>query len=361
MRLEDLGWDDSWRRALPRADARPHGSTWSGSAAGRVVRVDRGICQVVTASGPVQATLGGNVLDALARDAAAGPCTGDWCAVTHWPDGPVTVEELAPRRTAVQRADASRSSRLQVLAANVDLVAIVVALHPEPNIGRIERLLTIAWESGADPVVVLTKSDLVVDAEAVAEDVQAAAGEVAVIVCSSATGVGVAQVRDLLAPGRTMALVGASGHGKSSLANALVGAHVLRTRAIRQDGKGRHTTVRRELVLLPGGGALIDTPGLRGVGVHRDDGALAVAFPDVDELSDECRFRDCRHLAEPGCAVLAALESGQLSVRRWESWRRLNRDAERAEARSAARLRNEQAKVVRGIKHGKVIRPHGWH
>jgi ribosome biogenesis GTPase len=256
----------------------------------------------------------------------------------------VTVAAVAPRRTAVVRAGASRSSQVQVLAANVDVVALVVALHPEPNIGRVERLLAIAWDSGAAPAVILTKADAVVDAEAVAEDVQAAAPGVPVIWCSASTGAGLDGVRALIGVGRTVALIGASGHGKSTLANALAGAELLRTRAIRDDGKGRHTSVRRELIVLPGGGVLIDTPGLRGVGLHRDAGALAAAFPDVDALSGDCRFRDCRHTTEPGCAVLAALATGRLSVRRWESWRRLNREARRAETRSSARARGEQGR-----------------
>jgi ribosome biogenesis GTPase len=144
-----------------------------------------------------------------------------------------------------------------------------------------------------------------------------------------------------------MALVGASGHGKSTLTNALVGAEVLTTREIRADGKGRHTTVRRELLLVPGGGAVIDTPGLRGVGLQADAGGVGRAFPDVDRLAGECRFRDCRHEAEPGCAVRRALDDGDLPVRRWESWQRLQREARRAAARTDARLRAERARAWR--------------
>jgi ribosome biogenesis GTPase len=345
--LADLGWDDAWREALYGAAGTGARRAVRGEEPGLVSRVDRGLCIVLTASGPVRASLGADLLEALARDSANGPCTGDWCRLRHWSDGPVTVEALAPRRSVVLRADASRTSRGQALAANVDVVAIVVALHPEPHLTRIERLLTIAWASGATPAVILTKSDLVVDAEEVAEDVRVAASGVEVLVCSATSGEGIGAVRSLVGPGRTMALVGASGHGKSSLVNALVGVDLLTTRAIRSDGKGRHTTVRRELVLAPGGGAIIDTPGMRGVGLQLDEGALAAAFPDVDELTSACRFRDCSHKSEPGCAVLAAVERGELSVRRWESWQRLLGELERTRVRVDARRRLEEAKSRR--------------
>jgi ribosome biogenesis GTPase len=350
VQLADLGWDTSWLEAL-RPPCEAGGSTGSTAlgAPGRVVRVDRGLCTVLTERGPVRASFGGAVLEAMATDPSAAPCTGDWCLVRQWPDGPVTVETLAPRRTRLVRADASRSSHGQVMAVNVDLVAVVVGLHPEPNLGRIERLLAVAWESGATPLVVLTKADLVVDSDAIAEDVRAAAPEADVICCSTTTGRGVDEIRALLAPGRTMVMIGASGHGKSTLTNALVGADVLTTRTIRDDGKGRHTSVRRELLVIPGGGAVIDTPGLRGVGLQRDSGSVGQAFPDIEALTHGCRFRDCRHEAEPGCAIRTALAAGELPVRRWESWRRLQKEATWAEARTDARLRAEQAKRWRDL------------
>ncbi len=344
VRLADLGWDESWHEALlPTAESGNPAPPRHG-VPGRVARVDRGLCTVLTASGAVRASLSGDLLDAIATDPSAAPSTGDWCLVRQWPDGPVTVEALAPRRTRLVRADASRSSHGQVMATNVDLVAVVVGLHPEPNLGRIERLLALAWESGAAPVVILTKADLVVDADAIAEDVRIVAPDVEVICCSTTTGLGVERVRALLAGGRTMVMVGASGHGKSTLTNALVGAEVLTTRSIREDGKGRHTSVRRELLVIPSGGVVIDTPGLRGVGLQHDSGSVDRAFPDVEALAHECRFRNCHHDAEPGCAISAALAAGSLPVRRWESWRRLQREAAWAETRSDARLRAEQAK-----------------
>lgn len=350
--LVSLGWDPSWPRLTDAAPALGNdvgGERGADRRPGRIARVDKGICTVLTAAGPVRASLGGDVLDAMAADPTDGPCTGDWCLVRSWPDGPLTVDVLGERRTRILRADASRGSHGQVLAANVDLAAIVVGLHPEPNLSRIERLLTVAWESGAKPLVVLTKADLVVDAGEVAEDVQEAAPGVGVVVCSSVTGLGIDELRARLRSGMTMALIGASGHGKSSLVNALVGVEVLATKEIRTDGKGRHTSVRRELIPVPRGGVLIDTPGLRGVGLQRGPHAVNLAFPDLAALTDECRFSDCRHEDEPGCAIAAAVADGRVSVRRFESWQRLSREAIRAEARTDLRVRAKQARQRRAV------------
>jgi ribosome biogenesis GTPase len=183
--------------------------------------------------------------------------------------------------------------------------------------------------------VVLTKADLVGDADYVAEDVGAAAPDVEVLVTSTTTGAGIGRLRELAGPGRTLALVGASGHGKSSLVNALVGAELLRARAIRDDGRGRHTSVRRELVVLPGGGAVIDTPGLRGIGMTgRRDGLLR-AFADIEALAEHCRFQDCCHRQEVGCAVRVAVDAGAIPTRRYDSWVELMRETDQALARSA--------------------------
>ncbi len=339
MQLEDLGWDESWRESLIAPAAPGQRAPASTGLAGRITRVDRGLCTVLTASGPVRASLGGSLLEAMSADPARAPCTGDWCLVQQWPDGPVTVETLAPRRTSLVRASAARNSHGQVLAANADIVGLVIALHPEPNMMRLERLLALAWESGARPVVLLTKADLVRDGDAVRDEVQAAAPGVEVLCCSVSTLLGVPEIRTMLAAGKTMILAGASGHGKSTLANAVVGADVLTTRQIRDDGRGRHTSVRRELLLVPTGGAVIDTPGLRGVGLQRDPEALSASFSEIAVLSQVCRFRDCRHLGEPGCAVQEAVGAGAIPVRRWESWQKLQRELAWVQARAQRRRR----------------------
>ena len=312
---------------------------------GRVVRVDRGLVSVLTETGPHRASIGGALLARTAQDPIEGPCTGDWVVLREWPDQLLTLERILPRRTAVLRATSGEQSHGQLLCANVDVVAAVVALHPMPKLAKVERLVALAWESGARPLVVLTKADLVTDAGHHAEDVADAVPGVEVTVVSAVTGVGVDALRARLDGRLTLALLGPSGHGKSSLTNALVGAEVLTTRAIREDGRGRHTSVRRELVPLPGGGAVVDTPGLRGVGLVASDAGVAQTFSDVEALTAECRFNDCAHGGEPGCAVAAAVAEGTLTMRRFESWQRLRRELRWQASRTDARLRAERSKA----------------
>ena len=334
--LNKIGYDAEVTRAAAR---------WAGASdasVGRVARVDRGITSVLTEDGPVRASLGAGLLGRLAADPTEGPATGDWCILQSWPDHRVTLERVLPRRTAVVRAVAGEQSHGQVLCANVDVAAVVIALHPLPVLAKVERLLALSWESGARPLVLLTKADLVTDADLVAEDVAAAAPDVEVLVVSARSGRGVQAVRERLEGRLTLAMLGASGHGKSSLTNALVGAPVLATRTIREDGRGRHTSVRRELVPLPDGGAVIDTPGLRGVGLIDADRGMAQTFADVEALSQHCRFSDCAHQSEPGCAVRGAVDQGALPLRRFESWQHLQRELRWIAARQDARLRSER-------------------
>ncbi len=335
--LETIGYTPQMARWAAAADTE----------VGRVVRVDRGLVEVITERGPLRAGYAGDLLGEVAKDTVAAPCTGDWVVVRSWPDHRHTVERVLPRTSAVVRATAGKQSHGQVLCANADYVGVVVALHPDPVLARVERLLSLAWESGSTPVVVLTKADLVPDADFVRDDVGAASPGVEVVCVSTVTGSGVDRLRELVGGRHTLALLGASGHGKSSLVNALVGAEVLGTREIRQDGRGRHTSVRRELVLLPGGGAVVDTPGLRGVGMVDTRGGLASTFADVEALVALCRFADCGHEAEPGCAVRAALESGNLAVRRYESWLALHREADENVLRMDARQRAQRARARR--------------
>src|SRR3954452_1227693 len=336
--LKRIGYDAEVARAAARWTRA------SDATVGRVARVDRGVTSVLTEEGPVRASLGAGLLSRLSQDPTEGPATGDWCIVQAWPDHRVTLERILPRRTAVVRAVAGEQSHGQVLCANVDLAAVVVALHPLPVLAKVERLLALSWESGARQLVILTKADLVADADQVAEDVTAAAPDVDVLVVSTRSGLGVQDLRNRAQGRLTMAMLGASGHGKSSLTNALVGASVLATRAIRDDGRGRHTSVRRELVPLPDGGAVIDTPGLRGVGLIDAEAGVARTFADVESLADECRFRDCSHTSEPGCAVLAGLADGSLAQRRFESWQRLQRELKWIASRKDARLHAERIK-----------------
>lgn len=336
--LASLGWDVAhavaWASYVPTSasDHRP----------ARIARADRSGLDLLDADGPLRATVSGAVLSAVATDSRATPCVGDWVAVRDWPDGRTTVEAVLPRRTQVVRATVGGTSQGQVLAANIDHAVVVEPLHPEPDLGRVERLLALAWQSGAAPVVVLTKADLVPDAADVALDVAATAPGVAVLVVSAETGAGLDAVRALLRPGTTLGLLGPSGAGKSTLTNALAGADVMGTRALRADGKGRHTTAHRQLVLLPAGGVVIDTPGLRQVGLFAVAEGIDRVFDDVEQCAARCRFNDCEHRTEPGCAVLAAIDSGELDERRLVSWRKLQREAHRMAMRMDARLRAAQ-------------------
>jgi len=332
--LASLGWDAAFHASFTILTDRYPGDTH----AGRVSRVNRGGADILTASGPLRTTFGGDVLAAMAADRADTAVVGDWVLARTWPDERVTLDAVLPRRTAVRRLSANATSQEQPLAANVDVVVVVEPLHPEPELGRIERLLVLAWSSGAVPLVVLTKADLVRDAAHWAADVAVGAPGVDVLTVSSLTGDGVEPLRAHLGVGRTLALLGPSGAGKSTLTNTLAGESVMVTRELRADGKGRHTTTHRELVPLPGGTILVDTPGLRTVGLVGDDEALATAFSEIEELAKDCRFRDCSHNGEPGCAVAAALQTGELDERRYESWRRLQREVRWQERRQDARL-----------------------
>jgi ribosome biogenesis GTPase len=253
--LRSLGWDPYFAgayAAYDRPSRRP----------ARVMRVDRGVCAVLGESGAVRASLAGSVLAAAAHDAVALPCTGDWVVVHTWPDRRVTVESVLPRRGCVVRAGAGTASQGGVFAANLDAAAVVEPLDPVPDVGRIERLLALTVDSGARPVVILTKADLVRRPDAIAAWLAAAVPDVPVHLVNARTGDGVADLRRYVEHGRTLGLLGLSGAGKSSLVNALAGTTVVNTHALCADGRGRHTTTFCALTPLPGGGVVIDTPGV---------------------------------------------------------------------------------------------------
>jgi ribosome biogenesis GTPase len=317
--LSSLGWDDGFAAAYSPFDRPEH-------SAARVTRVDRGVCTALSAGGSVRASLGGAVLNAAASDARCLPCAGDWVVVRSWPDERLTIEAVLARRTAVVRASAGKEAAGQVLAANLDAAAVVEPLEPDPDLGRIERLLALAYGCGAQPLIILTKADLLRDPAAVAASVGLSAPGVPVFAVSARTGAGMAALRPFVAPGRTLGLLGPSGAGKSSLVNAVVGTAVMGTRELRADGRGRHTTTFRALVPIPGGGAILDTPGVRLIGMYDAAAGLDGAFDDIASFAAHCRFPGCAHVSEPGCAVLAAIESGELPPRRLASWRKLKRE-----------------------------------
>ncbi|SEC13328.1 ribosome biogenesis GTPase [Streptomyces sp. 2131.1] len=346
--LAAYGWDDDWA-----AEFAPYAA--QGLVPGRVVRVDRGRCDIVTPEGTVWA----DTAFVVPRDPMRIICTGDWAAVDPGGD-PRFVRTLLPRRTAFVRSTSSKRSEGQVLATNVDHIAICVSLAVELDLGRVERFLALAMSSAggdallgdaagagertAEPLVVLTKADLVPDAATLShlvEDIERIAPGVQVLPVSSATGEGV-DVFSAIVSGGTSVLLGVSGAGKSTLANTLLGQDVMEVQAARDvDGKGRHTTTTRNLLVLPTGGVLIDTPGLRGVGLWDAGVGVGQVFSEIEELAEECRFHDCAHEAEPGCAVRAAIEDGTLPERRFDSYLKLLRENQRIVAKTDARVRAE--------------------
>lgn len=331
--LAPYGWDEDLAAAFA-----PHAER--GLVPGRVVRVDRGQCDVVTADGTVRA----DTAFVTPHDPLRVICTGDWAAVDPEGGNPRYVRACLPRRTAFVRSTSSQRSEGQILAANVDHVVIAVSLAVEIDLGRIERFLALAWESGAQPLVVLTKADLVPDVTTLSylvQDVETTAPGVQVLPVSSLTGEGM-DVLAALVSGGTSVLLGVSGTGKSTLANTLLGEDAMEVQSTRGvDGKGRHTTTTRNLLVLPGGGVLIDTPGLRGVGLFDAGAGVGQVFSEIEGLARDCRFHDCAHESEPGCAVLAALADGSLPERRLDSYRKLVRENQRIVAKTDARLRAE--------------------
>ncbi|MGB4580596.1 MAG: ribosome small subunit-dependent GTPase A [Coriobacteriia bacterium] len=320
---------------------------------GRVIRSDRGFVFAYTAAGIVMARPSTHLVKSA--DDGGMPVVGDWVLLGGTESEPL-VERVLERTTSIARRDPGRAARVQVLAANVDVVLVTHPLSDgAPNLARIERELSLVWDSGSQPVVVLTKADLHPDLPAAVAAVEAAAPGVTVLTTSTVTGEGIEDIRSYLSGGQTIVLIGPSGSGKSTLVNALAGEDIQATREVRvSDHRGRHTTVSRELLQLPGGGLVIDTPGLRAVGMWDSADGVDQAFSDVALLAEGCRFRDCRHDGEPGCAVEAAVASGELPARRLESYRELRAEAlfvgEQLDARARLERKREGKQLARAIK-----------
>ncbi|HTX37704.1 MAG TPA: ribosome small subunit-dependent GTPase A [Bryobacteraceae bacterium] len=284
------------------------------------------------------------------EDRAAMPVTGDWVAARKVGPGEAIVEAVLPRRTCFSRRAAGTREEQQPVAANIDLVFLVCGLDGDFNLRRLERYLALAVESGVQPVVVLNKSDLCAEADAARAQAAGVAGMAPVVICSARETGGIDALRGFLRTGRTVALLGSSGVGKSTIVNRLMGEERMRTREVRlSDSRGRHTTTHRELLPLDSGGALIDTPGMREVQLWAGAESVEQVFGDVASLARNCRYRDCSHTGEPECAVAGALAAGTLAIERWESYRKLRGEAQRHEwlaDRVAAQERKRRIKQI---------------
>jgi len=335
--LERYGWSEKLQREY---------AIEPGLLPARVIIQQRGLYVVACALGEMTASLAGRFM----QNATDGdfPVAGDWVAVAARPsEGRATIKQLLPRAGVFRRRAAGPGPpRVQVVAANVDIALLLASLNADLSVRRMERYLAAAWEGNTDPVVVLTKSDMCDDIEPLKAAIEAVAFGAPVHVISALTGEGLADLARHLTVGKTAVLLGSSGVGKSTLVNALAGKTLMQTQAVvGSDSLGRHTTTHRELILLPSGALILDTPGMRELGLYDADSGVSTAFADVETLATACRFHDCRHGSEPGCAVQAALADGTLDRARWNAYGKLQRELAFEERKNNPRARAEQRKV----------------
>ena len=342
MSLDILGWDAHFAEHF-----KPFAT--EGLVAARVAVEHRGAYVVYTEAGELRAELTGRARhNAVARSDL--PAVGDWVAVDVRPDeNRAAIHAVLPRRGQFSRNIAGFTTQEQILAANIDTTFLTSSLTSELNQRRLERYLTLAWAGGANPVIVLTKADICESVEEAMSRVEAVALGVPVHITSSVTGAGIEELIGYFEGHRTVALLGSSGVGKSSLVNALIGRELQDVQELRNDGKGRHTTTKRELIILPNGGLMIDTPGMRELQLWDDAGGLEEAFEDISAVASDCHFRDCRHEQEPGCAVLAAVTNGSLPQERLDSYRKLQRELHHLHLKQDRRAASEQRKKLRAV------------
>lgn len=342
MKLKQLGWTPFFERAFS-ALSDPS------LIPARIVRHDRHSYKAITEDDTYSATLLGRLLYSE-TDAAALPAVGDWVALQTFDDNQGVIHHVLPRFGAFYRKEAGQKTRRQIIAANIDRVFLVNGLDHDFNIRRIERYLVQANSSGAEPIIVLNKIDLCEDVEPFFKEIRRIAPDVDVIGLSAKEDLEMDQLKAYISDGITVAFIGSSGVGKSSLVNRLLGESQFKTGEVREDdSRGRHTTSHRELVVLPDGGLVIDTPGLRELQLWGDEEDLHSVFTDIETLASACRFRDCQHDTEPGCAIHEALDSGELDRDRFESYNKLKRELAYLERRQS------EAGVYEARKHEKDL------
>lgn len=355
MSLSSLGWNSFFERSFESFRTE-------GLSPGRIAREDAGRYLVLEDAGECIAELAGR-LKHQAVTRAELPAVGDWIALRREERGLSLIMEVLPRKSIFSRKAAGQVTEEQIIAANVDTVFLVSGLDHDLNPRRIERYLTAAWESGATPVIVLNKADLATDLVTVQAEVEAVAMGVPVVTISALEGQGVESLTSWLRSGSTIALLGSSGVGKSTLVNALLGEERQRTGSVRTgDSRGRHTTTRRELVRLRDGALMIDTPGMRELQLWGDEEGAGSAFPDLVALAESCRFADCGHRTEPGCAICEAVERGELDAGRVVAWRKLERELAHFARRHDARARSlEKARWKKASQSMKLHpKAHRW-
>jgi len=331
MNLTDLGWNEFFSREFEKYKSE-------GFAAARVAREHKERYQLNTESGELTAEITGR-LRHLAVSRADFPAVGDWVAITPFDDNKsAVIHAVLPRKSKFLRKAAGIKTDEQIVAANIDTVFLVMGLDGDFNPSRLERYMTSAWDSGATPIVVLNKTDLCNNLEERIEEVRASAFEIPTVAISASHGEGLDRIRELIKPGQTAAFLGSSGVGKSTIINGILGEDRLLTREVREDdSRGRHTTTWRELVLIPGGGIVIDTPGMREFQLWTDDNSLKGLFEDIERLAESCKFNDCSHAEEPGCAIQAAIENGDLSRTRYNNYVKMQKEIRYLEQRQSGK------------------------
>ncbi|HZZ88648.1 MAG TPA: ribosome small subunit-dependent GTPase A [Caulobacteraceae bacterium] len=351
--IHSYGWSDALQRDFAPYAARD-------LIPARIVVQQRGSYGLASEHGELTGQISGR----LAHEAESGgyPAVGDWVAIAARPaEQAATIHAVLPRRTAFVRRAAHSDTTQQVVAANVDVALLVASMNADLNQRRLERYLATAWQSGASPVVVLTKADLAGDPQAEIDAAESVAFGAPVLAVSAVTGEGMEALAALLKLGETAVLVGSSGVGKSSLVNALAGERLMDTGGIREDdARGRHTTTHRELIRLPSGALILDTPGMRELGLLDADEGLTATFEDIEDIAGSCRFSDCRHGNEPGCAVREALETGELDPGRWKSFVKLQRElafqARKEDARAREAHHKHWVAIAKANRAGMKIR-----